>query len=77
MLVHVSRLNEDQTVIHAMVNDLMDVWKVQASSMFEQEEFLKSSERDGTTSLCQNSHKSKHSKSFRKQSLMTMAGFMT
>ena len=40
MLVHVSRLNEDQTVIHTMVNDLMDVWKVQASSMFEQEELL-------------------------------------
>ena len=40
MLVHVSRLNEDQTAIHTMVNDLMDLWKVQASSMFEQEELL-------------------------------------
>lgn len=40
MLVHVSRLNEDQTVIHRMVNDLMDLWKVQASSMIEQDELL-------------------------------------
>lgn len=40
MLVHVSRLNKDQSVIHSMVDDLMTCWKVQAESMFEQEEFL-------------------------------------
>lgn len=45
MLVHVSRLNEDQTVIHTMVNDLMDLWKVQASSMFEQDDLLEKLEK--------------------------------
>ena len=45
MLVHVSRLNEDQTVIHSMVKDLMDLWKVQASSMFEQDELLERLEK--------------------------------
>jgi len=40
MLVHVSRLNEDQNVIHTMVNQLMSDWKVQASSMVEQDDFL-------------------------------------
>ena len=45
MLVHVSRLNEDQTVIHTMVNDLVDLWKVQASSMFEQDELLEKLEK--------------------------------
>lgn len=45
MLVHVSRLNEDQTVIHTMVNDLVDLWKVQASSMFEQDDLLEKLEK--------------------------------
>jgi len=40
MLVHVSRLNEDQNVIHTMVNQLMSEWKVLASSMIEQDDFL-------------------------------------
>jgi hypothetical protein len=40
MLVHVSRLNEDQSAIHAMIGKLIDLWKVQASSMFEKEDFL-------------------------------------
>ncbi len=45
MLIHVSRLNEDQTVIHTMVSDLMDLWKVQSTSMFEQDELLKKLEK--------------------------------
>ena len=40
MLVHVSRLNEDQTVIHTLVDELMDLWKMQATSMIEGEEIL-------------------------------------
>jgi hypothetical protein len=45
MLVHVSRLNKDQSVIHTMIDDLMTSWKVQAESMFEQEEFLEKLEK--------------------------------
>lgn len=45
MLIHVSRLNEDQTVIHSMVSELVDLWKNQASNMFEQKDFLSMLER--------------------------------
>ena len=40
MLVHVSRLNKDQSVIHDMTTKLIQKWKVQSESMFEQDELL-------------------------------------
>ena len=40
MLVHVSRLNKDQSVIYEMITKLIEKWKVQSESMFEQDEFL-------------------------------------
>jgi len=40
MLIHVSRLNEDQTVIRTLVDELMNLWMMQATSMIESDELL-------------------------------------
>ena len=40
MLVHVSRLNQDQNVIHTLVDELLNLWKMQATSMIDGEELL-------------------------------------
>jgi hypothetical protein len=40
MLVHVSRLNADQSVIYDMIQQLVERWKTQARSMFECDGFL-------------------------------------
>ena len=40
MLVHVSRLKVNQSVIYDMIQQLVDLWKTQANSMFESSTFL-------------------------------------